>query len=360
MLPILTNFSPFPADVAAQLDPHARQYFLIVLSASFEARPREPIRIADEQPKLAEVDVFHGAPGVSSVKYDADFVLDKPNVDVLVNGAAYSRGRAATRLDVELRIAGVLDKTLVVSGDRFWRRGVLGSVPSSPEPFTRMPIVYERAFGGTKGDAMDLRNPVGVGHAGAVSTDPEVRSEVPNVEYPGSVMTSSGDKRIPAGFGVVARSWLPRRAFAGTYDDGWKANQFPLVPLDFDTRFHQAAANDQQVQRLRGGEAVSVSNMTPDGDWTFAIPSLTIPVQLRYADHVDGISVRTDTIVIEPDFCRVTLKARAVVSLRRNAPPLEEVVVGRGSRAWWRARRTGKQYIGRVGVHDGTGEYFSV
>jgi hypothetical protein len=360
MLPILTNFSPFPADVVAGVDPLARQHYLVVISASFEAHHDGPTRIADDQTPVADIDVYFGAPGESSVRYEADLAAEKSRLDVVINGTAYApRGVASPQVSVRIRIDGVLEKSLVVSGDRFWRRGVMGLTPSSPEPFTALPIVYERAFGGSTGEMIDSRNPIGIGHAGAKSADTAVQSEVPNVEYPDAVVRSRSDKPAPAGFGFIARSWASRLEFAGTYDEMWKAEQFPLLPLDFDSRFYHAAPLDQQVAGLGGGEVVQILNMTPEGHWRFVVPRLTIPLRLRYSDHIEDGHFRVDTLLIEPDGHRFTLKARMKVALRRSAAPLQEVVVGQATRAWWRARTAGKLYLSAVRGTRSRDDYFA-
>ena len=72
-----------------------------------------------------------------------------PHLDsagVTLTGHAYAPlGRAVPALSVRLAVGRerpLLDKTLHVFGDR------APTSPGSPAPFTRMPIVYERAYGG--------------------------------------------------------------------------------------------------------------------------------------------------------------------------------------------------------------------
>jgi hypothetical protein len=360
MLPAIVNVTPFPVEVTACLDADAKQYYVIVLSASFETRPGEQPHVAEDQPAVNDVDVHFGAPGESSVKYDADFAPEKRLFDVIVNGAAYAPGgRPAAQVEAGIRIGG-FQKVLVVSGDRLWKRAGVALIPSRPERFTRIPILYERAFGGCQGDACNARNPVGIGFQGALSSDPAIRSEVPNVELPHARLLSCGEKSEPAGFGVIARSWVPRLPLAGTYDERWRVEQFPLVPRDLDARFHQASPLDQQLDRSLEGEVVHAVNMTPEGHWSCRLPRLTVPIRLRLGNRAVGTQLRTDTVIVEPDAYRCTLKARACVLARRNAPPLEEVVVGEASRAWWRARTSGKEYIGRSRAEGPPAVYFEL
>jgi len=128
MLPALSNFSPFRADVAAVLDPHARQHYLVVLSATFEAQPGKSMRIAEEQTALADIDVHFGDPATSSVKYDADYAFEKPGVDVVVNGSAYApNGRPTSHVQVGIRVGGVLEKKAQSAGRKILPRVALQS-----------------------------------------------------------------------------------------------------------------------------------------------------------------------------------------------------------------------------------------
>jgi hypothetical protein len=153
---------------------------------------------------------------------------------------------------------------------------------------------------------------------------------------------------------------MPRLPLAGTYDEQWKLEQFPLMPRDFDSRFYQAAPLDQQFERSLEGEVLHTAYLTPEGHWSCRVPRLRVPVRLRHGSRAVEASLRTDTVILEPDVYRCTLKARTRIRVRRSECPLEEVVVGDASRAWWRARRTGKAYVARPGSQAASTSYFDV
>jgi hypothetical protein len=359
----LLNFTAYSATTFGLLDKHAHQFDLVVISATFEALPGQRVRLAEEQVPVRDNDEFYGEPGLSSVRHEGEVALEKPFVDILINGRAYAPGgRKAERVMVSVRV-GDLRKELLVSGDRDWRPGLLGMTPSSPQPFETMPIVYERAFGGIDARASDpakhysdQRNPLGVGFQGAPSSNSEITTAVPNIEYPSQLLGSASRRPEPAGFGVIGRNWQPRIGFAGTYDERWKAEQWPLLPLDFDSRHNQAAPLDQQLTTIQGGEPVEVVNMIPEGTWRFTLPSLDVPVRLQYADRAESASFRLDTLILEPDVYRVTFIGRSKIPVIRNRAPLEEIIVGHVTPAWWRARVMNKHYLdwsgrnGRLGV----------
>jgi hypothetical protein len=353
----LLNHTSFSAALLAAMDPHARVFDVVVVSATFEAPPNKPLRLADEQLPVRDVDEYYSEPGLSSIRYEGETAWEKPFVDVLVNGTAYAPGsRRAKSVLVSVGI-GDIRKELQVSGDRYWRRGLRGRVPSSSRPFETMPIVYERAFGGMdtrpKNPAKhrsELRNPIGVGFQGAPSQSPSVETEIPNVEYPGRLMRSSRSRPEPAGFGVVGRDWQPRLGYAGTYDAAWLAEQSPLLPYDFDICHFQAASRDQQSTSISGGEPVQLRNMTPEGTWEFSLPTLEVPLRLLYPSRKQSGSLKLDTVLIEPDFHRVTLIARANIPVIRKLGPLEEVIIGHVTRGWWRARMENKHYLDSRGA----------
>ena len=346
---VLTNHTSFAVNMFGGLDPHSRQQHVLVVSAAFVAVPGQPLRLADEPVAVVEDDVCYGDPTSSSVRYEGETAWEKPFVDVILNGHAVAPGgRKAERVLVDVRV-GDVHKEILVNGDRQW---TLGGAPGSPQPFDKMPIVYERAYGGydtrpanPAQHKLEPRNPVGLGFHGVPSTNPAIQTEVPNVEYPHQRMTSANSPSDPAGLGVIGRQWQPRLGFAGTYDAAWTDEQFPLLPLDFDVRHFQAAPADQQSRTLQGGEDVEIRNMTPEGRWRFSLPVLDVPVRLVYGERNGAAALRMDTVILEPDEYRLMLLARCKIPLIRKRGPLEEIILGHVSPGWWYARTHKKRYI---------------
>jgi hypothetical protein len=343
----LDNRTPFSAESFVIPDLDAQEVLLIIMVASFESPNGGSLRLAVEQSPVCPSDVFHGDPAMSSTHYESDIALIKPYVDVLLNGSAYAPlDREINKTTVGMAV-GDIKKTLHVSGERVWAAGA----PIKPLPFTKMPIVYERAFGGmTKGGDLDLRNPVGIGFKGAVSFDESIMTEVPNIEYPDQLIESKTNKPKPAGFGAIGRYWKPRCDFAGTYDQKWLDERFPLAPKDFDIRHYQAAPLDQQSKTIRGGEDVLILNMTPNEKWRFRLPKLNVPVHLLYEDIKN---IPMDTVLFEPDNYRVRMTSRLAIRIIRNSGELREVVLGHLRPGFLKARAKRKLYIDYSGV-DGT------
>jgi hypothetical protein len=214
-------------------------------------------------------------------------------------------------MDVSMTV-GPLHKELKVFGDRFWDQ-VLGEVRvTDPQAFVRMPITYERAFGGVdqRSDnpakhGWERRNPVGTGFV----ADPNKAAgeRLPNIENPRALIRSWSDRPGPAGFGPIAGHWSPRVELAGTYDDRWRNERLPLVPEDFDERFYLCAPQDQQVtEHLEGGERVVLRNLTAQGVLSFVLPKVSLGFMTYFHgrpgfDHTAILN----TVVLEPDERRV-------------------------------------------------------
>lgn len=344
----LDNRTPFAASHCPLPDGQGGEAVLVVVKASFTIDADGEPGLAESQVEVRLVDEPRPDCKHPSPLWDSDLALFKPRVDVLVEAIAHApHGRAAEQVFVELQVFDAdggtqLAKSLLVSGDRAWD----GEAPSRPLPFVTMPLRWERAYGGTRSrERVDERNPLGVGYSGARSADPQCRSELPNIEDPGATLVRLDGPSVPAGFGTVARAWLPRRALAGTFDEGWKRRRWPLAPRDFDAGFNQSAAADQQLERYLGGERVRLVNLTAEGEWCFRLPRIDVPVHLLHEDRLDRAELRIDTVEIEPELRRVVVTGRAAIAVEPRRPPLEQIVLGHVTPAWLAAKRTGKCYL---------------
>ena len=334
-----------------------RELLVVVVKATY-ALPRNGgvPELALEQVKLTGPDMFIGEPGLSAPLYETDYAHRKPLCDVLINARAYSpSGRMVEQVPVGIRVGSMVKKFLVC-GRRVWRKGVVGASASPPEPFNVMPISYDTAFGGvddTQGDPQKIRtfveNPVGRGYFHY--TDKIEGRPLPNTEEIGASINNPRVPYRPMALGPVGRNWQPRARFAGTYDARWLEHQAPFWPDDFDYRYFQAAAVDQQMPYPAGGEQVVLMNLSPTGNLSFTLPSVSMPVLCIPRRGPDrSVDAVIDTIVIEPELGRFMLTWRAGLPLRRNCFELKQVIAGEMPPAWHRARRFGtKPYYHGLG-----------
>ncbi|MFV8754388.1 DUF2169 family type VI secretion system accessory protein [Nannocystaceae bacterium ST9] len=335
---ITTNLTPFVAGHFLLPDGEGGEVVLVLVKATLDLDAQGEPTIAEQAVELCLVDEFRGEPGRTSPRRDTDLILAKPRVDVLVEGWAHApQGRACERTMIELHV-GELHKRVRVTGDRVW----IDAEASAPEPFEALPLGWERAYGGMLDrEHVDERNPLGIGHHGARSADPDVASWLPNFEDPDAPMLHPGSVCAPVGLGVVGRAWLPRRPLAGTFDFAWKRERWPLAPRDFDPAFHQSAPLDQQLEGEIGGELVRLVNLTPEGEWSFRVPRLAVPIHFVHADRLVHGEARVDTLEIDAARRQLILTGRATIPVVRRRPPLIEIVVGHAPLAWLDVRRSG-------------------
>jgi hypothetical protein len=324
------NRTPFAAAGEWTRDHDGAETWLVAVKATYDIQPDGSTQVATEQPPVLRVPEYFGEPGKSSIKYDADLVLTKTTTDIVVVGHAYAPGgNPISELEVGFRV-GTVNKRLLVRGDRTW--GVTG--PSNPEPFVKMPLVYERAFGGADRESdhperdWEWRNPVGTGFA--VRKAHLADRPLPNVEYREKPMRSWDDRPPPAGFGPIGCHWQPRLSFAGTHDDKWMQTRHPLRPVDFDDRFFQCAPADQQASEfLRGGEPVELRGLSAGGDLRFALPKIYLGFESRFQDGSRQIhqARKLHTVILAPDFHRVSLVWHSALPCHFKVHRLERTIV---------------------------------
>ena len=276
----------------------------------------------------------------------------KPRCDVLLNGSAYAPGgKPTTAVKVGMKVASVT-KVFTVVGDRHWDANGAGIAVTRPEPFEVMPISYDRAFGGVdnfhpdeaKQDAY-MPNPAGRGFHVHLASELVHHTPLPNTEENGRSVTRPTGKYRPMSFGAIGRGWQPRSQYAGTYDQRWIDEVFPFLPADFDEAYFQAAPQDQQCAWLKGGEQVQLVNLTPQGRTSFHLPEVDVPVVFfRKQGGREETQAVIDTLLLEPDMRRFSMVWRASLPLKKNMFEIPQVLVGRQTRAWWRARELGKDY----------------
>jgi hypothetical protein len=269
------------------------QWATIIVKATFDlvhgevARPVAPLPVVTKE-------LFRGPGG--SLEAADELAPYLPNVGVVLSGHAYAPGgRAATSAAVRLGIVGarpLVDKTLHVFGDR--------ASPSvvTPAPFEKMPIVYERAYGGP--DVAE--NPVGVGAAGG---------RLPNIVDP-------VDPRRPGGFGPIAKHWPVRRRMLGSFDAKALDQPAPEIPPALNWKYFHAAPAEQQFQVLHGEEWIVLDGMHPTSPRIQARLPVVVARAEWHARTAAGagptrsIDLRADTLVIDADrlVCSVLWRGR--------------------------------------------------
>ena len=321
-----------------------RDLLVVVVKGTFRipAERDAAVQLHKEQVPLVMSDVFFGEPGLSAPKYEIDFAPCKNRCDVLLNATAYApEGKPARRVTVGVQI-GSWSKSFAVVGDRCWFKAG-GVRATDPEPFTSMPITYDRAFGGTDTHPRDpetqeafLANPSGRGFHKYLSGERLEGAPLPNTEELHHPVSEPDGNYKPMAFGVIGRHWEPRIHYAGTYDQRWLDTAFPFLPADFDAQYYQSAPLDQQLPTPLGEQKVVLLNLTPDGRRDFLLPHFEAPIHVfpKNGERED-FTAPIDTIHIEPDLERLTLTWRVARPLKKNIHEIAQVLVGRKGNDWW-------------------------
>jgi uncharacterized protein YjbI with pentapeptide repeats len=258
-----------------------------------------------EKPDTPTGDVPYPEGPEGSLLYESDFAPWKPAADLLLVGSCYARGGRPVEVSQVSFSIESWTKKLAVIGNRTWKNGLLGASPSGIEPFTRMPLGYDRAFGGE-----DYKlNPIGKGSNG---------KQLPNVESPEGLITSRDDRPDPAGFGPIPRTWPQRNKNLGTYNSRWQKERWPWLPEDFDYHHFNAAPVDQQSPRyLSGQETIRIENMHPEHPlFSFQLPGLKPQVFYRMDDAGHEVDLVLDTLWINMDEMKMVLLWRGAGAVR--------------------------------------------
>jgi hypothetical protein len=333
----LHNLTPFSAVSLPSVSFDDQQLMVVVLASRFKMpMPFENSWIepsmADEQRPVPLADEYRGKPGASSLLLEGQSTHIRLGTDVYLEGHAWAPlGRPCVSSVVELSV-GPCRQTAVVFGDRVWRESVMGATPSPPQPFTSIPLIYERCFGGSPQDASNPvalaseYNPVG---RGLFARERDAIGELlPNLENPGALIASTADRPRPAGFGPIARHWRPRSDYGGTYDSTWQQYRAPLWPKDVDPRLMNAAAPGLVAHPwLVGGEPVRLVGMHPDGPIEFSLPRISLQAKFISKMRLERYRMQLDGVRLEPDDGSFTLYWRASTSVHPNLFELESIVV---------------------------------
>lgn len=277
-----------------------------IVKTSFALRPDGPA-VPLPEPVPFSGDVLRDEEMANDALYDSDFAPWKPNADVLLRGTCHAPGgKPTTACRVEFAV-GKWSKALAVIGNRHWKKGLLLSAASDPEPFAEMPLTYGNAYGGEGFD----RNPVGRGYEKAF---------LPNIEPIEDRISSPGERPEPSGYGPLNRQWPQRASKTGSYRGKWLKERWPFLPDDFDFTYFNAAPEDQQFRKyLRGDEELRFENLHPRHPvFKSALPGLRIRCFLaertKDGKKLREVPLNLDTLFVDMD------KETLVLVWRGNAP----------------------------------------
>lgn len=252
------------------------------------------------EPPFSEQDLWTLASEHLS-QWDAfDEGMPKAFAEYLVYGNYYAKEPVSAD-EVQVQV-GPLSKTLIVTGQREWRK-ITGS--SEPQALTELPISYEFAYGGEGFE----QNPVGMGRDGVL---------MPQLEHPDSRFSHPKTDIIPVGFTARNIEWLPRKTLWGTYNERWQQQDAPGFARDIQWQIFQLAPEDQWLKtpHWSGGESFRVRNMHPEQSVQDGkLPQIRVRCFALKNDELFEISAKYETVWLYPNASAQIAGYRAQISL---------------------------------------------
>ena len=68
----IKNRTPFAAAIVPGLDKEGRDTVTVVVKGTFDLGGRTSLAVSEKQVPIVHAETFHGEPGVSSIRYEAD------------------------------------------------------------------------------------------------------------------------------------------------------------------------------------------------------------------------------------------------------------------------------------------------
>lgn len=286
----------------------------VVVKATFAAKT-SPMSPASAPQPYRISDAHHKNQPMARVTSPSDRVPKKSRVDVTVLGHAHAtRGLSvpemSARFALKQRETLVIDKAVRVVGARMSEGG-------APVPFVRMPIVYERAFGGIT----TAENPIGCGEEGD-------DDDHPNILNP-------KDSAQPIGFGPISSAWPVRKKKLGQTPARDVESPLMVLPNEFDFSYFQCAPPDQQIDELASDATLILEGFDPERACVeVALPgarALGAIYGLNAADPEMGtpIDFRADALHVDADSWTATMTFRGHVAISDESR-LDQIVVATG------------------------------
>lgn len=347
----LVNQTAVPADavLSTGIPEDGPRIGVIVAKATFTVDPKGTVELDTQEPHPLydsdEETELGLLPGDSLPRRD-------PAFEVILLGRAHAPGRRPVpSMTVRLTV-GEVSRSIAVFGERSW--GPDGW-PGSPEPFTTMPLVYGRAFGGTADihldDATSLEvqdpiNPLGRGFDADTRAVEMARGlgvpegypllavdrGLPNLEDPNALIESPQDAPDPVGWATV-----PMGMGLGNLRHIRELTETGEVrdPRRAEIELYHRAHPSWVIGLPSAGAEVTMEGLTPKGHLGFRLPELRV-----VADYVLGD--RSGTRELAPQMLVLLPEERRFYIVYRNAftaevePEMERSFRLRLAEGWYR------------------------
>ena len=260
-------------------------------------------------PELNMVDLFTGDPAETALDYEQDIAPYKPRTDLIIRGHARSfDGTPRRDWPVNISIPDRLNYGFHVRGPSQWLKPGRKWQLSQPDTVTEVPLSYALAYGGrcTEGETTQFfeQNPAGIGFMTEAAASDLDNWPAPQIGLLADFMAASPFEPMAVhGTMPIAKSWLPRRAVAGTFDKAWERDRHPRMPLDYDLGFWNAAPLRLQIgPYLQGDEVIEVTGMSHKNETiALQLPGAKLMLQSRSDPQEPALPMALDTVDLDLD-----------------------------------------------------------
>ena len=281
---------------------------VVIAKARFERATDGMFYASQTPPEFLLEDTYEGDPATSPLISEQDIAPAKIGTDLLINAIARSpEAKPATDWPVSVSIADRLHYSFRVRGPSNWEHRATGWKPGKPEPVTEVPITYALAYGGMAAGA-DADNPevFEFNPSGIGFTTPQSRANkdpfpAPQIGELAEFMAADPQTEMTVhGFGPIAKSWLPRRAEAGTFDAAWQQTRHPRMPVDYGLGFWNAAPKPLQISpALAGNEIIMLAGVSHTAETIDArLPGVALTLRMTGQENSYQDMV-LDTVLVD-------------------------------------------------------------
>ncbi len=258
-------------------------------------------------PDLEMVDTYIGDPAKTALEREQDIAPHKPKTDLIIRGTARSfEGTPRSDWPVSISIPDRLHYGFHVRGPSQWLKPGRKWQLSQPDPVTEVPLTYALAYGGQCTDGEDThffeQNPAGLGFMTEAAAAELQSWAAPQIGLLAEFMAATPFEPMAVhGAMPIAKSWLPRRAVAGTFDKAWERDRHPRMPLDYDLGFWNAAPLRLQLgPHLQGDEMIEITGVSHKRETvSLQLPGAKLLLQSRSSADEPPIPMALDTIDLD-------------------------------------------------------------
>ncbi|WP_119841639.1 DUF2169 domain-containing protein [Salinibacter ruber] len=325
----LVNKTPLAADLAVGSPPgQERRIGAVLAKATYRLESPRSLALETQEPMpLLQEDEETNL----GLRPRDDLVRDNGAFEVILLGMAYVPGQTLSPATMVTMRLGRVERQLLAVGNRRWEsKGLGGTVMTDPEAFARMPMTWEKAFGGSvevlvdEGSVVEVAHPQnqkgkgfdalaaaeGLGKAlDAPSGYPtlDYERELPNLEDPNARIGSPDDEPRPTCWATVPMGSGLHSMRVTENMDGDEMTSEQLIQQD---RLLYRAHPDWVIERPPAGATLSLTNATPDGHLEFDLPELRVMFDYINRGKTATRELMPQMLVLYPEEQKLTLTYR--------------------------------------------------